>query len=810
MEWLRSQNQGFQVGFTPDQVVPIVPGAAINDLRPGRDKSVRPGFDEGVEAVSGATIGPIDQGNVGVGAGAVSGGLKGGLGSASAEIAPGVIVAAMVVVDSVGTPVDTARACGLLAARYGFGDEFAGHTPPSGGCGSYAPPVGNPGPGNAGSVLGVVATNINLDKVMNQKVAEVAHDGVTRALGTAHGMNVGDTMFSISTDKVTPAVGVLPDCLHAAVRNTALGCQLLYQIFLSAVPEVVSRAIGHALLEAETVPGLATSYCDTFSDACASAAAAARTPTAGAAPAAPNPSGDLAAPSGDLAAPSGDLAAAASGSGRDLPWLAALLVGSACFAGAYALAYRRPAVSTARAARRRRAAAAGPRLPALRRVGLVAAAAGLAAVVVPVGAQSATITPADPECQGNATCLALVERIGEASKRAMARAITHAMVAAEDPAGGDSYCSVFPDACDAGTGGYPKGAGKTGEFNNITDVPGVRVGAYTDDSGSLGTTVLFMPEGGTAGVEVRGSAPGGRGTDAMRSDTSVQRVHALLLTGGSAYGLEAADGVVPYLEERGLGTPLPGGGVMPVVPTSVIFDLGRFGRPWTAHATAEYGAKAIAATTVGELAMGTVGGGGGAQTGGLKGGIGYASEDLGDGVIVGAMVNTNAFGTAVDDGNGCQLLGAAYQIGTEFGGLEPPPEGCGDYTGSPFNASTKAGENTTIGIVATNVPMSRPLLSKMAQYGQDGLAAALRPSHTYFDGDTIWAVSTGAAPAPAPAPTVAPSTPPVAAPPVVNRPPLPSTGGSWLVALFALCLGGSGALAGRVVRRRFAEPHLSS
>jgi len=790
MQYLYEQNQGFQVGFTPDQVVPILPGAAINDLRPGRDSSVRPGFQDGFDAAEAAAsgLGPVDQGNVGAGAGAVAGGLKGGLGSASVEVAPGIIVAALVVIDSAGSPVDVARGCGLLAARYGVGTEFAGRTGPEGGCGTYRAPSVAPGPGNTGSVLGIVATNINLDKAMNQKVAEVAHDGVTRALGASHGMGAGDTMFSISTDKFTPGVGALPDCLHAAIRNTALGCQLLYQIFLNSVPEVVSRAMGHAMLEATSVAGLASSYCDTFASACGGAGAAAASKVA---PISPAPPATAMSAQGNAS------------SSRDVPWLLLSAVGGLCFAAAYAVGRRRaapPAIEPEPVMGRQ----TGRR--SLRRVGVVAATVGLATLVAPgLGAQGSAVLPDDPRCQQDAGCLATVDRVGEAMKRTMARAIVHAMVAAKKVGSTASYCSTFPEACDAGPGGYPKGPGRAGPFNNITDVPGVTIGSFTDDTGTLGTTVMHLPGGGTAGVEVRGSAPGGRGTDSTRSDTSVQPVHALILTGGSAYGLEAADGVTPWLEKKGLGTPIGGGKVMPVVPTSVIFDLGRFGRPWTAHATAEYGAKAIAAAKVGPQPQGSVGGGAGASAGGLKGGLGFASEDLGDGVIVGAVVDVNAFGTAVDLGNACGLIGGVYQVGSEFGGLEPPPGGCGAYSGSPFNKS-KAGENTTIGIVATNLPMSRPLLSKMAQYGQDGLAAALRPSHTYFDGDTVWAVSTGAASAGAPAPAAPPAAAPVVAAPTQPRPTagLPATGGIPVVGAAGLVLATAGFLLGRRRRARIA------
>lgn len=715
MQYLFEQNQGYQVGFTPDQVVPIVPGAAINDLRPGRNWKVRPGFDAGykaAEAAMAAVTGPVAQGNVGAGAGAVAGGLKGGIGSASVQIAPGVVVAALVVVDSEGSPVDVGAGCGLLAARYGLANEFAA---PTGGCGAYKAPTVKTGAVNRGGVIGVVATSVTLDKAMNQKVAEVAQDGVTRALGRTHGMSAGDTMFAVSTDAVTPAVGVLPDCVHSPVRNSALGCQLLYQMLLSATPEVVSRAIGHALVNARSVPGLGSSYCDAIAGACGGSATGAPT----AAPAGP----DL--PTGVDRLDGAD--------GFSLPDLPSIPVLPLLFVGGLALAY-----------------AAGQALPAPK-LRPRWAAAGVTALVVGAAATGSwagtTSTPSldDPSCQTNAACLALMDRVGESAKRTAARALAHAIIAAKDPSDpAASYCGKFAQACaPGGKSGYPTRSGKTGKYNNITDVPGIRVGAYTDPvSKSMGTTVVQAPGGAFVGVEVRGSAPGGRGTDANRSDNAVQAVDAVILTGGSAYGLAAGDGVAKWLEEHGKGTVVDAGADIrqPLVPTSVIFDLGRFGRAWNVHALPEWGYKAIESAKTGPLAQGSVGGGAGAQAGGLKGGIGYASEDLGNGIVVGAIINVNAFGSAVDVGNGCSLLGARYQIGGEFGSLKVPGD-CAGYTGSPVAASD--GKNTTIGVVATNIPMSRPLLSKMAQFGQDGLAAALRPSHTYFDGDTIWAMTTG-------------------------------------------------------------------
>lgn len=353
------------------------------------------------------------------------------------------------------------------------------------------------------------------------------------------------------------------------------------------------------------------------------------------------------------------------------------------------------------------------------------------------------LVPGDADCVADSACVALFDRIGESAKRTMGRAIVHAMLNADTVGDVVSYCDSFPGACGgSGRGGYPNGNGRTGRSNNITDVPGIRVGSFTAPS-TIGTTVLLNPPGTTAGVEVRGSAPGGRGTDATRSEMAVQPTDAVVLTGGSAFGLAAADGVVRFLEEQGKGAAVGAGGtVMPVVPTSVIFDLGRFGRPFDEHATPEFGYRAAKTATSGSLAQGNVGGGAGAQAGGLKGGLGFASEDLGNGVVVGAVVDINSVGAPMDPGAGCAFHSARYQIGNEFGGLRPPPNGCGDYSSIFTAASARAGKNTTIGVVATNLALSRPLLSKLAQYGQDGLALGIRPSHAYFDGDTVWSLST--------------------------------------------------------------------
>ena len=736
MRWMAEHNEGFQVGVTPDNVVPIVPGAAINDIRPGVAPKSRVGYSQGYAAVGNATTGKIAQGNVGAGLGAVAAGIKGGLGSASLQVAPGIYVAALVVVNSTGTPVDPTAGCKLYGAAYGVGTEFAALHRPSNGCGTYKRPTYLSGSAvNRGSVVGVVATNLTLDKPMDLKLAEAAHDGTTRALGQAHGMLDGDTFWGLSTDLATPDTGALPECLHDAVKLSGLGCQVLWNMVIGAAQETVSRAITHAMLSAKTTP-VAKSYCDTFLGACASSNAA----TASASSVAPTLAGIGAVSRTDLAK---------SGARSALTQWGMVALGVLAATGLLLLAIRYFASVIAALPRvRTKLAQIGRRRAVVIGAGGLAAVISAAAVLVPAvsSASSPAFATLQASCQSDAACLSVIDRVGEAAKRAMARAIVHASISAKSTGGVTSYCDNFAKACTKGPTGYASTTGKTGRYNNLTDVPGIKVGTYTDPKLAVGTTVVLTPPGSVAGVEVRGSAPGGRGTDVSHSEMTAQPVDGLVLTGGSAYGLAAGDGVIQWLEERHKGTKLKADGSlrMPSVPTSVIFDLGRFGKPWLTYATPQFGYKAASAATAGPLVQGNVGGGAGAESGSIKGGMGYASEDLGNGLIVAAAVDINAAGLPYDIGNGCAYLGARYQLSGEFNGLRPPPAGCGSNNGAGFvGKASGAGKNTTIGIVATNLPLSRAMLSKLAQYGQDGLGIAIRPSHTYFDGDTVWSVSTG-------------------------------------------------------------------
>ncbi|MEW6523749.1 MAG: P1 family peptidase [Bacillota bacterium] len=259
----------------------------------------------------------------------------------------------------------------------------------------------------------------------------------------------------------------------------------------------------------------------------------------------------------------------------------------------------------------------------------------------------------------------------------------------------------------------------------ITDVPGVLAGHATDRVGRTGCTVVLCPGGATAAVEVRGSAPGTRETDLLRPGNLVEHVHAVLLTGGSAFGLEAASGVVRYLEEQGLGFDT-GVARVPVVPAAVLFDLG-VGDP-KARPGPGMGYLACLNASQAPLREGLVGAGTGATVGKWTGnvgpgGIGRAARHLPGGVAVGAVVAVNALGdiyhwehgTRLSSSRGCQAPGARVWAGT----------------------------NTTLAVVATCARLSRVEARKVAEMAHDGLARTIRPSHTMYDGDTIFVLSTG-------------------------------------------------------------------
>lgn len=277
-------------------------------------------------------------------------------------------------------------------------------------------------------------------------------------------------------------------------------------------------------------------------------------------------------------------------------------------------------------------------------------------------------------------------------------------------------------------------------------IDGFEIGHHTADGDGwlTGTTVISAPQGAIGGVDVRGGGPGTRETDLLAPQAMVHRVDAVVLTGGSAYGLAAADGVVTALEAAGRGFPIgpEAHQIVPIVPAAVLFDLGRgghFGR----RPTAEFGRLAFAAASDDEPATGCVGAGTGAKCGGLKGGFGYAELDLdGERGRVAAAVAVNAAGSAVDPATG--RLWA-----DRLGSLAAPTDAEQRRLREIQAAAAAPPLNTTIGVVLTDVRLTKAQAGKVASIAHDGLARAVRPVHTMLDGDTIFCLSSGQIPPPA-------------------------------------------------------------
>ncbi len=276
----------------------------------------------------------------------------------------------------------------------------------------------------------------------------------------------------------------------------------------------------------------------------------------------------------------------------------------------------------------------------------------------------------------------------------------------------------------------------------ITDVGGIRVGHYhrLDPDASLGAgwasgvTVVLTPPGTVGAVDCRGGAPGTRETDLLDPASTVRFVDAVLLAGGSAYGLAAADGVMRWLEEHERGVAMEGG-VVPIVPGAVIFDLPVGG--WDHRPTAEFGYLACEAAGA-ATAVGTVGAGVGARAGVLKGGVGTASTVLSSGVTVGAVVAVNSAGDVVDRATGLPWMADLVE---EFGLTPPLAEQIEAFGQLPFPLNPL---NTTIAVVATDAAVSTAACRRIAIAAHDGLARAIRPAHTPLDGDTVFAIATGA------------------------------------------------------------------
>jgi L-aminopeptidase/D-esterase-like protein len=277
--------------------------------------------------------------------------------------------------------------------------------------------------------------------------------------------------------------------------------------------------------------------------------------------------------------------------------------------------------------------------------------------------------------------------------------------------------------------------------DTLTRVPGIKVGHWTHLEGGTGCTVILCPPETVGGVDQRGGAPGTRETDLLRPMHMVSHVSALVLAGGSAFGLAAADGVMRYCEEHGSGFPSPSGTLVPIVPAAILYDLALGSAD--VRPDAEAGYAACAAASDAPVALGSVGAGTGCRIGGMmgnaqstKGGIGSAAVELGGGLVVAALIAVNALGDVL------------AEDGTVLAGLRQSPDSS-IFPGTlemmtAFMQAVSSSGNTVIGVVATNARLNKEQANKVAQMAHDGLARAVRPAHTMFDGDTLFALATGA------------------------------------------------------------------
>ena len=277
--------------------------------------------------------------------------------------------------------------------------------------------------------------------------------------------------------------------------------------------------------------------------------------------------------------------------------------------------------------------------------------------------------------------------------------------------------------------------------SSITDVAGIKVGHFTDMRRPTGCTVIMCEQGATAGVDVRGSAPGTRETDLLDPQNLVQQVHAIVLSGGSAFGLDTATGVMRWLEEHGFGYDV-GIAKVPIVPAAVLYDLPVGDARIRPDAAAGY--KACQVTSTNPPAEGNVGAGAGATVGKLfgneramKGGIGTASIKIGNELTVGAIVAVNAVGDINDPSTGKLIAGVRTPDGKKLAGAMAA------ILRGEVLPQLLGGTNTTIGVIATDAKLDKAQAKKVAQMAHDGLARTINPSHTMFDGDTIFAMATG-------------------------------------------------------------------
>ena len=278
-----------------------------------------------------------------------------------------------------------------------------------------------------------------------------------------------------------------------------------------------------------------------------------------------------------------------------------------------------------------------------------------------------------------------------------------------------------------------------GPTNSITDVPGIKVGHFTrSDSGyRSGTTVIRTEQGATAGYSQMGGAPGTKETDLLKPGGQVRAVQAIVLSGGSAFGLDAATGVMQWMEERNFGVRV-GGGVVPIVPAAILMDLGRGGE-FKKRPDASFGYKAADAASTAPVKSGRIGMGMGAGWG-----MGTASVKLSNGYTVAAIVGLNPAGSPVDPRT-CLPLGLFLELGTEFNVVQPKAEECqaaATGRGGPEDGSDNAPRNTTIALVATDAPLFDLEAGRMAEIANAGLARSIRPIHGIGDGDTVFGMAT--------------------------------------------------------------------
>jgi len=291
----------------------------------------------------------------------------------------------------------------------------------------------------------------------------------------------------------------------------------------------------------------------------------------------------------------------------------------------------------------------------------------------------------------------------------------------------------------------------SGPRNLITDVPGILVGQVEDREGVTGTTVVLAEQPAVASVDVRGGAPGSRETELLAPETLVDRVDAVVLSGGSAFGLDAAAGVMEWLAEAGRGFAV--GSTMrspavrvPIVPAAILFDLAFPGRRmWTSEPPYRALGRAAVTAAAKDFALGNAGAGLGATAGRLKGGIGSASLRLTGGAMVGAIVAVNSWGATVRPDCG-RFWAADLALAGEIDPQPAVPEAAMDLQDLSGCGAVTPAANTTIAVVATDAALDKRGCRRLAIMAQDGLARAIRPAHTPFDGDTVFALSTGNGP----------------------------------------------------------------